>query len=123
MKKRIVILLISLAFFAPLPAMAASVFKSEPATPEGKEVMKTFEQFVAVRLAGNARGASEFYTEDAVIKYHFGFQNEVKTAEGRNAIYALFSVASLQTSEYTDTRLSKQKVIRPRCLGASARLS
>ncbi len=107
MKKTILLLSISLAFFAPLPAMAASIFKSEPATPEGKEVMKAFEQFVALRLAGDARGASEFYTEDAAIKYHFGFQNEVKMAEGRNAIYILFSGASRQTAEYTDYEVVK----------------
>ncbi len=105
--KKLGVLFAVLALFVAGPAFAASVFKVEPATEAEKEVGKALEAFATKHSAGDARGASELYTEDAVYKYFYGTQNEPKTAEGRMKIYIVYSFGQVTGVKYHDMLIRK----------------
>jgi hypothetical protein len=92
-------------------------------TEDEKAVAKVVEEVMAKRRAGDARGASEFFTEDAVITYHWGAQNEVRKAEGKNAIYVLFSSAGTQKIDYEDYAITRIEGDRAEVVGRTRNYS
>lgn len=105
--KKLAVSFALMAVFVAAPAFAASIFKVEPATEAEREVGKVLEAFATKHSAGDARGASELYTEDAVYKYFWGPWNEPKTAEGRMKIYIVYSAGNVTGVKYHDVSVTK----------------
>ena len=84
--------------YAPEPNIS---FKQPPTTDDEKAVAQVFET-IAAKATRDARGVSELYTQDAVVRWFFGLQNEPRVTEGRDKIYILFSTATAQRFELRD---------------------
>lgn len=107
MKKPVLSIIAIASLLAAAPAFAGSIYKTEPATSEEKAAGKVLELLDAKRRAGDARGASELYAEDAVLKFYWGSQNELHVKEGRTSIRATLSSASIQKVEFHDVATKK----------------
>ncbi len=96
------VLFIIAALLVAIPASAVSIYKVEPTTDAEKAVGAVLEQLHAKRSANDARGASELYAQNAVMKFYWGSTNELKVAEGRMRIYIALSSAAIQKAELSD---------------------
>lgn len=97
-----IVLFMIAAVLVPIPAFAGSIYKTEPTTEAEKAVGKVLEALDSKRRANDARGASELYSEKAVMKFYWGSQDELKVMEGRLKIYVALSSATLQKAELYD---------------------
>ena len=68
---------------------------------------QVLETLAARPAAGDARGASELYSENEVLKTCDAFQCELKTADSRLKVYITFSAAKIVKVEYKDVAVSK----------------
>ncbi len=107
MRRLSVLLALVITVCVETPAIAGSIFKTEPSTEAEKVVGKVLETLAAKDASGDARGAADLFTEDGVAKYFFGLQNEPKTAEGRMKVYIVRSGANVSNREYRDVTIMK----------------
>lgn len=74
-------------------------FRRRPATEDEKAVARVLEAF-ADKAGWDGIGASELFTQDAVVHWVAGEYNERRAYEGRDQIAVLFTSAALESTEY-----------------------
>ena len=108
--KRFAVALIVLTLGVAAQVYAAEpnlTYKQAPTTDDEKAVAQVFET-LAAKATRDARGGSELYTQDAVIRWFSGTQNEPRVTEGRDKIYVLFSTALAQKFELRDLAIKAE---------------
>ncbi len=74
-------------------------FGRRPVTEDEKAVAQVLEAF-ANKAGWDGLGASELFTQDAVVHWVAGEYNERRVYEGRDEIAVLFTSAALESTEY-----------------------
>ena len=104
MKRKLVVALSITIFVLAARAHAATpiiTFKQPPATDDERAIAQVMET-LAAKMTSDARGASELYTQDAVIRWFFGSQSRRRLTEGRESIYFFYSSTAIQSVELTN---------------------
>lgn len=90
--------------YAATPNIA---YKRPPTTDDEKAVAQVVETLFA-KAHTDARAAAELYTQEAVIRWLFGPQNEKRVTQGRERIYGFISTGAgrIRSEEYRDLTIN-----------------
>lgn len=104
----LVLTVLTLGVAAQVYAAAPNVtYKQPPTTDDEKTIAQVFEALIA-KAHTDARAAAELYTQDAVIHWLFGPQNEKRVVQGRGRIIGFISTGAsrIRSEEYRDVTIS-----------------